>query len=64
MTAGAIRAARCHIHKIMSGGNTPDPASTNQLLAELTSDTAMTLHTSAHAMTTEIFISSRVMPSL
>ena len=61
MPAGAVRAGECHIRRTMSGGSTPDPTSRIQLLAELTSDIAMTLQISAHAMTTAVFMSSRVM---
>ena len=45
----------------MSGGSTPAPTTRIQLLTELASDTAMTLQTSAHAMTTAIFMSSGFM---
>ena len=61
MLADTVRAAGCHIHKIMSGGSTPDPTNRNQLLAELTSDMAITLQMSAHAMTTAIVMSSGFM---
>lgn len=61
MLAGTVRARRSHICMITSDGSTPNPTTRIRLLAELTSDTAITMHTIAHAMTAAIFNSSRFM---
>jgi hypothetical protein len=58
---GTVGAGGRHILRIMNGGSTPDATTRTQLPTELTSDTAMTLQMSAHAMRAVIFISSDFM---